>query len=353
MVIEYCFNIFLWLLLVFLSLNVIVPTFPKIIKSYKMFFILVVTFSTFGVITGDYFHYQELFGTFGKYNNVEHVEKVYSFLAKFVGGNYTLWRFIVWTSSVGLYVLTMKRLKVRPDVASLCFALFTMFYFCSHRQTLAFCIVILAIVLLMRANKKIILSAVAIALFVISVYFHRSMPVYIFLFIIALIPLNRYAYIALICLFPISYHYLGNIFGYLIDISFIREELAAGYTESDLVSATLWGKFTGVITQLPIYLLLCFAIFKTQFQRSVQLPKGARFFLQMSFWQIYTSYLFMGQDMSSFLAPRFREDSLLSLGIFYSLYLTIYKQTSYTRFMLWYLFFSNLFIYMYALYKIL
>ncbi|MBR5562767.1 MAG: EpsG family protein [Bacteroidales bacterium] len=350
--IEFYLNIFIWLLLVFLNINVIAPSCPRITNSYKMFFILVVLFSTFGYITGDYFHYQEIFDSYSIGYSLGHVEPIYIKIAKYVDGNYSLWRFIVWTAATLLYILTMRKLKVNPAVASLCFALFPMFYFCSHRQSLAFSIVFLAIVMLMESDKKRIPKIIAIGLFVLSLYFHRSMLIYIFIFLIAFIPLNRNAYIVILCLFPVIYHYIGDILGYLMNMSFLSDDLAEGYMKSDLVSATLWGKISGFLTQLPIYLLLIYAIVKTKIQKKIHVPKVAIVFLQMSFWQMYISHLFMGQDMSSFLAPRFREDSLMTLGIFYTLYLTKYKLNRPVRFFFWYLFVSNIFLYSYALYKI-
>lgn len=352
MYIDYCFNIFIWLLLIVLNLNVLVPSFPKVTNSYKMFFILVVMFATFGFITGDYFHYQEIFDSYAKYQELEHVEPIYLSVAKFVGGNYTLWRLVVWTVATLLYIFVMRQLKVTPSVASLCFALFTMFYFCSHRQTVAFCVVFLSICLFLSNSKSKLLKIIAIAIFIASIFFHRSMVVYAFLFLLSLIPLNRYAYIVIICLYPLVSYLFSGVIGYASEGLILDETLTENYINSDMrVNTTIWGVVSNLITLTPIYILLLLAIYKTKFQAQ-KLPYVANVFLQMSFWQIYLSALFQNQDVSSFLAPRFREDSLMTLGIFYSVYLSTYTPTRKIKLFLWWLFVANMYIYLYALYKI-
>lgn len=350
---ELLFNILIWLLLLFVNFNVLNSSFPRFCSTYKVFFVLTVVFSTWGFITGDYFHYKEIFYSLSRYNDMHHLEPIYLYLAKILNGNYTIWRFVIWATSLLLYIAIMRMLHVRADIGSLCFALFSMFYFCSHRQTLAFCIVFLAVILLLDTNKKFLFKLLAMGLLIVSISFHRSMPIYIVLIIISLIPLNRYAYVAIICAFPLLYYNFDNILAFIVDSAFVGQDLTKSYIESDFrVFATIWGKIANVITQLPVYLLLIFAIYKTTFQRTDKLPYVVTVFLQMSFWQIYLSHLLLNQDLSSFLAPRFREDSLITMGIFYSAYIMKSKPTLLVKVLLSMLLFSNVFIYSYALYKL-
>ena len=350
--IEVYFNIFVWALLVFLSFRALVPSFPKMANSYKVFYFLAITFATFGYVTGDFFHYQEIFENSARFNEFHHVEKFYSYIGEFLGMNYMLWRFVIWSIALLLYIYLMKRLRTVPDAVSLSFALFSILYFCSHRQILAFCVAFVGVVLLLDSSKKIGIKILGLLIIAASLLFHRSMPIYLCLIVLALIPYNRYVYVVMLCAFPIVSRYFGDILGTMVDSSLINENLTRSYIDSDFrATSTIWGIVGLVVTYAPIYLLLIYAIYQTTFKKEASLPREAMFFLRLSFLQIYLAHLFQNQGVSSFLTTRFLEDSVITLGVFYSVFITKYRPTKFIKTGYSFLLISCLYNYMYFIYK--
>lgn len=69
-------------------------------KDLILYTILFIAFGTYGGGEGDYFHYQELVEEFNTFEDVlffTGMEKQYVFLSYIVGGDYTLWRFILYS----------------------------------------------------------------------------------------------------------------------------------------------------------------------------------------------------------------------------------------------------------------
>ena len=156
-------------------------------------------------------------------------------------------------------------------------------------------------------------------------------------------------------LFPLIYSNLGPILDYLTSIggSSTIELYSRNYIDSDFrVDITLWGIVGNIINQLPTYLLLLYAIYISLFKPNVSLPFLAKVFLNISVLEVYLSLLFTGQDVSAFLAPRFREYSLLPLSIFYGIYFTGQPINKYVRILIYMMLFANLYMLSYSIYKL-
>lgn len=356
MFLKYLIDIFLWSLLVIINVTPLKPAAPRVTVSYWPSIVLVILFAVFGYITGDYFNYITIYESSSHYNAVFHVERIYAFLMEVSNGSYTLWRFLIWFPAILLYGWIIKRLKLDVNVALLFFAILPMFYFCSHRQYLGMAIMYSGLVLFYTSNKHSYVSKLlAVLVFVLSAFFHRSMPLYMLLTLIALLPFNKVSYVLMAVLFPLIYNYLDLILEFITSIggSSTIDLFSKNYIESDFrVDITIWGIVGNLVNQLPTYLLLIYAIYQTTFKKGNRVSPVAKIFLQIAVLEVYLSLLFTGQDVSAFLAPRFREYSLLPLSIFYGIYFTSRPIKRYVRIFIYMMLFADLYMLSYSLYKL-
>lgn len=105
------------------------------IKKKRLLFltILLITFATYGTGEGDYLHYKENVELFHSLYDVMYykgMEVQYNYLAYILGGNYTLWRLVIFSLQfVGMSLLLYKaRLNTYPvflSIIAVCLVLYT------------------------------------------------------------------------------------------------------------------------------------------------------------------------------------------------------------------------------------
>ena len=104
-----------------------------------------------------------------------------------------------------------------------------------------------------------------------------------------------------------------------------------------------------VIDRLPILLLL-FVSVRDVFWKKMVLGRIYKYFLVMTYVLIYISYLFVGRDVSAFIAPRFWDASIFPFTLFLGGYLENKKATIYVYISFFLLIISKIFTYLYAFY---
>lgn len=357
LILKYSIDIFLWLLLVLLNYSSIHSSFPRFKDTYWFSVILIIMFAVFGYITGDYDNYIYIYDASEYYNETVHVESLYAALMDWSHGNYALWRFFIWGPAVLIYGIILKKLNVNLNVAFMFFAILPMFYFCSHRQYLGLAIMYLGLVFFTTPSKNLIMSRLfAVMLMISSIYFHRSMPLYILLALVAMLPFKKSTYIIMALLFPVIYinfEWILNFVTVTVNTS-AMELYSRNYIDSEFrVDITMWGIIGNIVNQLPVYLLLVYALYKSAFSSDAfAVPLMAKIFLNLAVLEIYLSLLFTGQEVSAFLAPRFREYSLMPLSMFYTIYLTRCRMNRVIRTFVYMVLFADLYMLAYSIYKL-
>ena len=204
---EVIFNLLLWVILIFVyrkqfKTRNIGP------NNYNFLLIIVVLYSTFGYVSGDYFHYEELYDRITRTTNITaiHLESFYLSLIEFLPEDYNLWRFAVWGLSTIVTILIFKKLNLNPQFTTLIFTLVLMQYFAAPRNTLGYMVLYFGVAWLLYSKPKSLVSmVVGIVIICCSTLFHKSMILYIFLIIISLIPIKKIHIITALFLFPILY----------------------------------------------------------------------------------------------------------------------------------------------------
>ena len=326
-------------------------------KSYFPFWAIASISYTFYNLGWDYIGYADLYSQMQISNEPIHVEPFYFFLIKTFPFGYHFWRFIVWSMGVTLIIIAFKKQKTNPTFSCFIFILLLFINFGYPRNSLGFAALFVGIsFLFFSKNKKISLKILGLIMIVCSNFLHKSMFMYILLMSIALIPIGKKIFITSLIGFPLLYKSVTYISSYILLNSFANEtsqESGTGYLESDFrAEANINGLIQLFITRLPVFLLLFYCI-RNIFFKKEQIQYSHRIFLQYTYWLVYVSYLFMGQEVSAFLSNRFWDAALYPLTFFLAAYLYNKPRTRFINNCFYLLILSNLYQLTYAIYKTL
>ena len=186
----------LWLEAIFFAIYVVV--FCLFVKAYNsrrifvldkkytiIFLVFFMIFAVYYCLDGDYYRYKIHVEKASDIYRPDTIEYVYQRLAFYINGNYNLFRLIVWGGAIILMSISTKLMRV--NVLFMLMSIFVIYYekVVYARATMGMSIYFLGLCLLLYCldRKKIVFVVAAIAIIIISIFFHRSM-----IFLIALTP---------------------------------------------------------------------------------------------------------------------------------------------------------------------
>lgn len=141
-----------------------------------IFYVLALLFSLYTFFGGDAQRYEE-FVTSGylDYDNelVHEHEEVYVWIARFVKGNFLLWKVIVYGLALSLVYQSSKRLKCNNYTTILGFSLLAFLSYGATRGVLAYSVFVFGLSFL--DDKKLLLRIIGIGIIISSIAFHSSM----------------------------------------------------------------------------------------------------------------------------------------------------------------------------------
>lgn len=167
-------------------------------KQLIVFTLLFIAFGTYGNHLGDYWRINEMIEFYGKTPSDDFgssMEKQYYALAKFVNGNYVLWRFIINCIAFGGLAFFLRKSKMANYPTLLLFATMCLFWVAGHRGWWGYIYYYFGVYLFFRDKKVIYLILVAF-----SYFSHSSNILLLLLLPIGFLKINRF-YIVIVCLF--------------------------------------------------------------------------------------------------------------------------------------------------------
>lgn len=322
------FNFLIWLIMIIKYKTEFVNQ-TRLSFHYVFLYIMIVLFATFGFSEADTYHYHSIYDEMIKFRTAVHVEPVYYWLIEHIPHNYYLWRFIVWGSAAVLLVTTFKRLELNASSVGLIFPLILLQQFVITRGCLGIAIFLYALTFILKPTSNKLLSYFwGILCCILSVLFHKSIPLFIAISFLALIPLNKGLIIVSVILFPVL---RAVVLPFVFDIlggslfSTDTAEFAQGYLESDKSVANINGIMRLCLEYIPRILIFIFLVKEYIFDKK-EIPKNIRFFFQYSYILFYIAMLFFGQNTSSFVSSRTIHMMCFPLTIVCAYYLTISKR---------------------------
>ena len=162
------------ILLSFLFFNIILFIFYKHYKrgdyyieksNLVLYTILLIAFGTYGTGEGDYLHYMENVSLFNSMSDVEYyngMEYQYNYLAYIVGGNYTLWRLVIFSVQfIGMSWLLYKA-KLNTYPVFLCIVTICLVYYTYQRSYWGVIFYFVGLYLLLKKRNPLFLIAIVL-----------------------------------------------------------------------------------------------------------------------------------------------------------------------------------------------
>lgn len=346
---------FFWLIAFFIYL----PSIKRKSTTGKYFFLwlFITIYSTFEFTGGDFFNYLTIYNrnVSTSYERI-HLETFYYWLIQILPSDYFVWRFTVWGLAGFFWIQAIKNLKQNVQFAGLMFLLIVFFLFVGGRQALCLSVLYYALTIYHKKGVYKLKNAVIFLILIVCSYFlHKTAIVYILIMFISMLPLGKRAFLLSLILFPVIYKIFDNIsFLFIAEISEFNDEGASsmeGYMNGENIVSNFNGQIRIFINRLPIFLLLAYSIWKIYFKKDKITPTYNTL-LRMSFILIYISYLFVGRNISAYIAPRFWDASLFPITLFITGYMNDKKNTSFFKICFYLLCIKQFFTLLYTIYKI-
>lgn len=304
------FNLFLWLILLLRYSRYVFSNRFNINRKGSYWFPLVITilFTTFAFSEPDTYHYHEIYDRMCKVGYSVHIEEVYFWLLNILPKNYYLWRFVIWGGASLLLIITFKRYNLNHSIVAFLLPVILMQQLAVTRGALGISIFLLATSFWMKPieGRKVLSFLIGILGCIASLFFHRSMPLFILVYFVSFIPLTRFTISLLLILFPVFRVHVIPLIIKLFDIGLFNAEVqrfSIKYIEGERSVANLRGIIQQTVEYLPrfiiVYVIVRYVILKKDCWPSyvVQLSK----YVYVLF---YISLLFYGQEISSFMSSR-------------------------------------------------
>lgn len=259
-----------------------------------------------------------------------HMEPFFYWLIEVLPNNYLIWRTAIWLPAAILIAISYKKMNINSSYATVFFFVFALtqtFYYL--RNILGFALLTFAITYLSIGKqnkyfKLLIFSCIVIA----SWFLHKSMPLYIFLVIIAiLLPHDKRYLIAAAITIPIISSVILTISAEILQELNIEKGL--GYLEADRVFTLNWKGIIGYIIQYAPIVYFYYIAFSKPLPKDNPNFTCYKVFLLYSFFIFCISFLFLGKG-SFTLQLRFYYTSLFPFAFAVTLYFKEYLKT--TRF---------------------
>lgn len=360
---EFCFDVVLWLVFLVTNAQYLIPNSRCEMaycrdKNYIPLFLFLLVFCTFDFIGGDFFHYLNLYKSNSSLNtnlSGQHLEAFYLWLIKVLPGNYFVWRFTVWGIASLLLVATFKRFHLPARISALAFLLVISVVFASFRNSLGFVTLFFGSTFLFSNKGSKFLNLLIFAeCLICSLFLHRSMFIFATLFCVALIPIGKRTYLISVLLFPVLYRLIGGYAYQILGSSLVSEDSAAngiGYLESEFrVETTLMGYVQLALSRLPIYVILIYSIINIYFKRQV-VSYSVKTYLNVTYFLVYISLLWRGQEVSAFLTNRFHDSAMFFCSVFLAMYMPTLPNSKVLRRCLIVLSVASFYAFAYAFYK--
>lgn len=329
---------------------------PKSGFNYNQFFLIFLLFSVFDFAGGDWISYSQTYNLLIATHREGHFEEIYAWFAYNSFSNFLVWRLYVWGLACLFLTLTIKRLRINPGFFSLLLLLIYFQFFVGGRQSLSFSLLYYGMSFIIAPNGKSKFKCILIFLTfsVLAFYCHRSAIIYIVIAVIGMMfKLNKKIVLTSIIAFPFLYGSLLLLIDDFLAYGLIEESVAehgSHYINSeDYLERNTNGLIRMVIEWIPIITLYLFIVLHL-LNNSVNKREENLYFRQ-AYILFYVSLLFRGQMVSKFLAQRFMDASLFPLVLFSASYLIGKRDNKFIKFAFFMFILSDIFRWLYGLYK--
>lgn len=248
-------------------------------KKALLFIVFYTIFAVFYCVNSDYFSYRFWVENYDSISSYFSKEMVYMVIAHIVGGNYELFRIIVWGGAILLTCATIRLQKANLYLTLLLWFVLYYNFFCYARASLGIAVFTLGTAIVskyIQGNRLFMLLGIGICL--LSISFHRSLIIGLITLPAIFFKINK-SRLVFFAIFLIGLSYL--MIGTIIDI----QDFAAsdnysnaieGYTEAINEGKFQANSFSNILKMVWKYSLFYYPfivatkyIFKSEYSQSV------------------------------------------------------------------------------------
>ena len=312
-------------------------------------------FCTFAFSEADTYHYHTLYDKMLLFNERTHVEPFYYWLVKVLPHNYYVWRCGIWGVAMLLFIGTAKRYDINPMTLCFVFPMILMQQFALTRGALGIALFLFSSSYIIKPGSNRIISCIlGIVGCVVSLYLHKSLPLFAFIALFAFVPLKKWTLAVLLVMFPVIRGFIIPFVFEMLGTSFFSEEtveFAANYLEREQSKANFNGMIRYVVDYTPRFMCFFILVREFVFKAKFKTPKEIKILFQYSFLLFYVALLFWGQNTSSFVTNRTLHMMCFPLTITLSYILYTTKRNKLTKITMLLFLFSDLFAFSYTIYS--
>ena len=305
---QTAFLVFLDLLMLILAYLVMKPAIvsPYVVNGSRrtLGIIICFLFCLFSFWGADWYGYIAeiaVIKEFGASNS--NMERFYIWLIENVSDNYLVFRTIVWGSALFLFLLTLRRLQIRFDLALLLFSTVWIIWFSYARVSLSMSILFFGSSLLYKPScrHKLLSYALGIAAIVCAFFLHKSSVFGISVVVLAILSQNKPKNISTVLLiaFPVFVLLAGYFINNLSLLDIGDESDLSFYLEAGAKHLRKRGGGGGIGTfiqklleRIPYYILAFYALKSMRSSSYYEMPKEIQLFVRILIYVVLFASVF-------------------------------------------------------------
>lgn len=276
--------------------------------GYFPLVIFVLSFSILGYTEADTYHYEYLYNTMLYAKIPIHVEPFYYWLIDFLPNNYYIWRLFVWGGALALLIAIFQRFELNTRSVGFAFALLLVQQFTLTRGCLGISLFLYSMSFLIKPlpNFRLIHYIAAIIGCILSAFLHKSMILFILISFSIFLPIGKKILWMMILAYPVLRSYVIPFVFDALGSGFLSEKttnFSTLYLEGEKSVANLNGMISLIIQYVTRFTLFYVLIKKYIFGKE-EVPRYMISLFRYSLVLFYVALLFVGQQISSFVASR-------------------------------------------------
>lgn len=277
-------------------------------KSNVFLWIFLLLFCVFAYWSGDYYSYHDYVENanlidYRYLTGMESMELPYWYIASYVGYSYYLWRTVVWGGAL-ILIYVLQRLCNEYNIDERNFIFFftvcSLVLFSYPRVALSMALGFCGFVLLQKQSSSLIKHTIfiigGVILIIASLFFHKSAPFLIIVFLLSYFNLSKEK-ICLVFLFIPVIVFLMNteIFSYMLglnseeDSGMLNVSKVQRYLTKDAKAHSIGNILRSVLQYIyfySYYLFICYITFSRKKGSYQKLPRTIKTLVNSSFWII-------------------------------------------------------------------
>ena len=234
------------------------------------------------------------------YNIAMGLESLYYYIAALVGGNYILWKMVVYGGALILTYLTSLNIKSNNFLFLYSFVLFVLANFGSSRNALAIAIFVYGISLIKKNRKISVILGIAIS--ALSIFAHNSMILPVILLFVSFFKINKTRFVLLLLAIPL----FVTLVNMIPDVLFLKTEIMESHLGNKVEvyddAAGNMAYRTSVLNNLYDILnyiaVATFLFYSLRMDNRRNLPLSLSVIIRVSFFIAYSAIIILLSDLS-------------------------------------------------------